>query len=185
MNTKEETVFRNTIYKGKILNLRVDIAELPNGKEAVREVVEHSGGVTVAALTDEMELIFVRQFRYPYMQEVLELPAGKLEKGEKPLEAGKRELEEEAGVTAEQFVNLGHFYPSPGYTSEIIYLYGAIGLKNSKQNLDEDEFLNVERIPLNQAVEMILNNEIVDGKTQAAVLKLAALLEKKAAEYQE
>ena len=185
MNTKEETVFRNTIYKGKILNLRVDIAELPNGKEAVREVVEHSGGVTIAALTDEMELIFVRQFRYPYMEEVLELPAGKLEKGEKPLEAGKRELQEEAGVTAEQFINLGRFYPTPGYTNEVIYLYGAIGLKNGEQDLDDDEFLNVETIPLNKAVEMILNNEIVDGKTQAAVLKLAALLEKKAAEYQE
>ncbi|HBL41099.1 MAG TPA: ADP-ribose pyrophosphatase, partial [Ruminococcaceae bacterium] len=176
MKTEETTVFKNTIYKGKIINLRVDIAGLPNGKEATREFVEHNGGVTVAALTDDMELLFVRQFRYPYMQEVLELPAGKLELNENPLKAGKRELREEAGVTAEQYINLGQFFPSPGYTNEIIYLYGAIGLKECEQDLDDDEFLNVEKIPLNKAVEMILNNEITDGKTQTAVLKLAALL---------
>ena len=102
MDTREVTVLKNTIYQGKILNLRVDVAGLPNGKEAPRVFVEHNGGVTVAALTDDAKLIFVRQFRYPYMEEVLELPAGKLEKGEDPLEAGKRELREEAGVTAEQ-----------------------------------------------------------------------------------
>ena len=180
MNTREETVFKNTIFRGKILNLRVDIAGLPNGKEAVREVVEHNGGVTVAALTDDMELIFVRQFRYPYMEEVLELPAGKLEKGENPLEAGKRELREEGGVIAGQYVNLGEFYPSPGYTDEIIYLYGARDLTEASQDLDEDEFLNVERIPFMKAVDMVLNNEIKDGKTQAAVMKLAMLIERKA-----
>ena len=180
MDTKEVTVFKNTIYRGKILNLRVDIAGLPNGKEAPREFVEHNGGVTVAALTDDAELIFVRQFRYPYMEEVLELPAGKLEKGENPLVAGKRELLEEAGVSASQYINLGEFYPSPGYTNEVIYLYGARDLTELEQDLDEDEFLNVEYIPLDKAVDMVLNNEIKDGKTQAAVLKLAALIERNA-----
>ncbi|MBQ3602236.1 MAG: NUDIX hydrolase [Clostridia bacterium] len=180
MDTREVTVFKNTIFRGKIINLRVDIAGLPNGKEAVREVVEHSGGVTVAALTDDMELIFVRQFRYPYMEEVLELPAGKLEKGENPLEAGKRELREEGGVIAGQYINLGEFYPTPGYTNEIIYLYGARDLVEAEQDLDDDEFLNVERIPLSKAVDMVLNNEIKDGKTQAAVMKLAMLIERKA-----
>lgn len=178
MDTREVTVLKNTIYQGKILNLRVDVAGLPNGKEAPREFVEHNGGVTVAALTDDAKLIFVRQFRYPYMEEVLELPAGKLEKGEDPLEAGKRELREEAGVTAEQYINLGEFYPSPGYTNEIIYLYGARNLTQVEQELDEDEFLNVEYISLDKAVDMVLNNEIKDGKTQAAVLKLAALIER-------
>lgn len=180
MDTREVTVFKNTIFRGKIINLRVDIAGLPNGKEAVREVVEHSGGVTVAALTDDMELIFVRQFRYPYMEEVLELPAGKLEKGENPLEAGKRELREEGGVIAGQYINLGEFYPTPGYTNEIIYLYGARDLVEAEQDLDDDEFLNVERIPLSKAVDMVLNNEIKDGKTQAAIMKLAMLIERKA-----
>ncbi len=180
METKEVTVFKNTIFKGKILNLRVDIAGLPDGREAVREVVEHNGGVTVAALTDELELIFVRQFRYPYMEEVLELPAGKLEKGENPLEAGKRELREEGGVIAGQYINLGEFYPSPGYTNEVIYLYGARDLTEAEQELDDDEFLNVERIPLLKAVDMVLSGEIKDGKTQAAVMKLAMLIERKA-----
>ena len=178
MDTREVTVLKNTIYQGKILNLRVDVAGLPNGKEAPREFVEHNGGVTVAALTDNAELIFGRQFRYPYMEEVLELPAGKLEKGEDPLEAGKRELREEAGVTAEQYINLGEFYPSPGYTNEIIYLYGARNLTQVEQELDEDEFLNVEYISLDKAVDMVLSNEIKDGKTQAAVLKLATLIER-------
>ena len=178
MDTREVTVLKNTIYQGKILNLRVDVAGLPNGKEAPREFVEHNGGVTVAALTDDAKLIFVRQFRYPYMEEVLELPAGKLEKGEDPLEAGKRELREEAGVTAEQYINLGEFYPSPGYTNEVIYLYGARDLTQVEQELDEDEFLNVEYISLDKAVDMVLSNEIKDGKTQAAVLKLAALIER-------
>ncbi len=178
MKTEETTVFKNTIYRGKILNLRVDIAGLPDGREAPREFVEHNGGVTVAALTDDAELIFVRQFRYPYMEEVLELPAGKLEKGENPLVAGKRELREEAGVEAAQYINLGEFYPSPGYTNEVIYLYGARGLTAVEQELDDDEFLNVEYIPLDKAVEMVLNNEIKDGKTQTAILKLATLIER-------
>ena len=178
MDTREVTVLKNTIYQGKILNLRVDVAGLPNGKEAPREFVEHNGGVTVAALTDDAKLIFVRQIRYPYMEAVLELPAWKLEKGEDPLEAGKRELREEAGVTAEQYINLGEFYPSPGYTNEIIYLYGARNLTQVEQELDEDEFLNVEYISLDKAVDMVLSNEIKDGKTQAAVLKLAALIER-------
>ncbi len=175
MKLEESTILKTTVYKGKILNLRVDMAELPNGKEAVREVVEHSGGVTVAALTNDDELIFVRQFRYPYMEVVLELPAGKLEKGEDPLEAGKRELLEEAGVTAEKYLDLGKFYPSPGYCAEIIHLYAATDIKENEQNLDDDEFLNVERIPLKTAVEMVLNNEIPDGKTQTAVLKVAMI----------
>lgn len=171
MELEEKTVNKNYIYKGRILNLRRDDAVLPNGKPCVREVVEHAGGVTVAALTDDNELIFVRQFRYPYMKVLLELPAGKLEKGEDPLESGKRELLEETGCTASEYVSLGEFYPSCGYTDEIIYLYLAKGLKFGEQKLDEGEFLNVERIPLEKAAQMVMVNEIKDGKTQAAILK--------------
>ena len=171
MELNEKTVNKNYIYNGKIINLRRDDALLPNGKECIREVVEHPGGVCIAALTDENELFFVRQFRYPYMDVLLELPAGKLEKGEDPLESGKRELLEEAGCIAEEYVSLGKFYPSCGYTDEIIYLYLAKNLSFASQNLDEDEFLNVEKIPLEKAVQMVLSNGIPDGKTQAAVLK--------------
>ena len=170
MDLFEKTLEQEYKYTGRIINLRVDKAELPNGKEATREVGEHSGGVTIAALTDDNELLFVR---YPYGEVVLELPAGKLEQGEDPFRAGIRELREETGAVASKYVDLGKFYPSPGYCGEIIHLYGATGISFKEQNLDEDEFLNVERIPLSAAVEMVLNNEIPDGKTQAAVLKMA------------
>ena len=100
--------------------MRRDDAELPNGNPCIREVVEHPGGVCVAALTEDDELIFVRQFRYPYMEVILELPAGKLERGEDPLESGKRELLEEIGCTADEYINLGKFYPTCGYVDEII-----------------------------------------------------------------
>lgn len=173
MELYEKTICQDRKYEGRILNLRVDDVELPNGKTAVREVVEHHGGVTVAALTQENELLFVRQFRYPYGETVLELPAGKLEKDEDPFHAGIRELREETGAVAEKYVDLGKFYPSPGYTNEVIHLYGATGISFREQALDEDEFLNLEKIPLSTAVEMVLNNEIPDGKTQAAVLKMA------------
>ncbi|NLO45814.1 MAG: NUDIX hydrolase [Clostridiales bacterium] len=173
MKLYEKTLEQTYVHKGKILNLRVDRAELPNGKECVREVVEHDGGVTIAALTDENELLFVRQYRYPYSEIVMELPAGKLERGENPFKAGVRELKEETGASASEYIDLGRYYPSPGYCGETIYMYGATGLSFSEQELDEDEFLEIEKIPLMKAVEMVLNNEIPDGKTQTAVLKMA------------
>ena len=169
MKLEEKTVKKNYIYHGRIINVRNDDAELPNGKPCRREVVEHPGGVCIAALTEDNELLFVRQFRYPYMEVIPELPAGKLEKGEDPFETGKRELEEEAGCVAD---------PSPGYCGEIIHLYAAKGLTYTHQHLDVDEFLNVEKIPLETAVEMVMSNEIKDGKSQAAVLKVKQLRDK-------
>ena len=176
MNLNEKTLEKIYIYNGKIINVRADRAELPNGKEAKREVVEHPGGVTIAALTDKNELMFVRQFRYPYGEVILEIPAGKLEYGEDPFEAGKRELREETGAVAQEYLNIGKFYPTPGYFGEIIHMYAAKGLTFTDLDPDEDEFLAVERIPLEKAVDMVLNNEIRDGKTQAAVLKVAELI---------
>lgn len=178
MDLEEKTVSQSYKYKGRIVNLRVDEVLLPNGKPARREVVEHPGGVTVAALTPQKELLFVRQFRYPYKKAVLELPAGKLEYGEDPREAGLRELREETGTLAQNFQFLGEFYPTPGYCGEIIHLYVATGLRFGAQELDEDEFLNVERIALDQAVEMALNGELPDGKTQATVLRVYIMLQK-------
>lgn len=178
MKLEEKTLSQDYKYKGKIINTRVDKAELPNGRECTREVVEHNGGVTIAAVDENCNIYFVDQFRYPYQKVVTEAPAGKLEKGEDPFEAGKRELKEEIGATAETYYNLGEFYPSPGYCEEIIYLYAATNLKFGNQNLDEDEFLNVKKIPLSEAVQMILDGKIPDGKTQAVVLKTAAMIEK-------
>lgn len=177
MNLEEKTVKKNYMFNGRIINVRKDDALLPNGVPCTREVVEHNGGVCIAPLTDKNELIFVRQFRYPYGEVLLELPAGKLELGEDPFEAGKRELEEETGTVASKYMNCGKFYPSPGYTSEIIYLYAAKGLTSTHMHPDDDEFLEVEKIPVKKAVQMVLDNEIVDGKTQALVLKIGAMLE--------
>lgn len=178
INLIEKEVSREYIYNGRIINLRVDKAELPNGKITTREFVEHNGGVCMVPLTKDNELIFVKQFRYPYKDIVLELPAGKLEKCEKPLDAGKRELQEEAGVVANSVVSLGNLYPSPGYTNEIIHIYLATELTIGEQNPDEDEFLNIEKIPLEKAVQMVLDNKISDSKTQVGILKAYFYLKK-------
>lgn len=176
MNLTEKTVNKNYVYKGRIIRVRCDDALLPTGDACIREVVEHNGGVCIAPITDNGELIFVRQFRYPYSEVILELPAGKLELGEDPFEAGKRELEEETGTVAEEYFNFGEFYPSPGYCGEIIHLYAAKGLNATQMHPDDDEFLEVEKIPIAEAVEMVMNGEIRDGKTQALVMRVAEML---------
>lgn len=176
MNLTEKQLEKNYIYKGKILNLRNDTALLPNGNTANREIVEHNGGVCIAPLTDKDELIFVKQFRYPYMEEILELPAGKRDsKDEDPLACGIRELREETGATAQKIIPLGELYPTPGYCAEIIWLYLATGLTYGEQDTDEDEFLEVLKIPLKKAVEMVMSGEIKDAKTQTLVLKINQL----------
>lgn len=174
-NLTEKTIKSTTVFDGKIMRVIVDDVELPNGAPATREVVRHCGGVCIAAL-DNNNLYFVRQFRYPYNEVVLELPAGKIEKGGTPLENGKRELKEETGCTGYSFVSLGAMYPSTGYTDEIIHLYACKVESVGEQEPDEDEFLNVEKIPLEKAVEMVLNNQLADAKTQITILKLDALL---------
>ncbi|MBR0541233.1 MAG: NUDIX hydrolase [Clostridia bacterium] len=171
MDLTEKPVKQDYIYKGKIVNLRVDDALLPNGTTAKREIVEHPGGVCVAALTDNNELMFVEQFRYPYFEVVLELPAGKLEYGEDPFEAGKRELREETGATASEYEDLGKLYPTPGYCGEIIHMYLAKNLSFGEQDLDSDEFLEVKKIPLEKAFQMVMNNKIRDSKTQVGIVK--------------
>ena len=175
MLLEEKTLSENVMFEGRIFTVRKDEVELPNGHKSVREVAYHNGGVCVAPFTADNELIMVRQFRYPYREVILELPAGKLEKDEDPYDAGMRELEEETGFVTDKMKSLGKFYPTPGYCSEIIHLYYADNLEFRKQRLDEDEFLNVERIKLEDAVRMVMNGEIKDGKTQTIVLKLALI----------
>lgn len=176
MNFEEKQLKEEYIYKGKIINLRRDEAILPDGSTALREVVEHPGGVCVAALTENDEILFVRQFRYPYMETTLEIPAGKRDKGgEDPLSCGKRELREETGATAERYISLGELYPTPGYCGEVIYMYAATDLSFGDCDPDDDEFLSVERIPLEKAVKLVLSNQIKDAKTQTAVLKVKLL----------
>ncbi len=177
MKLQEETLTQAYRFEGRIIRVRTDTVRLPNGSEAGREVVEHPGGVCVAPLTKDGDLLFVRQYRYPYGETVLELPAGKRDRdGEDPLTCGKRELLEETGATAENYTFLGEVYPTPGFCNEIIYLYLATDLQFGEAQPDEDEFVEVERIPLQRAVEMVMNNEIPDAKTQIAILKTARLL---------
>lgn len=175
MNFTEKTLSVNTIFKGKIIDVHVDDIELPDGKKAKREVVEHGGGVCVAPLTDNDELLMVRQFRYPFSRELLEVPAGKLEKGEDPLDAGIRELEEECGVVADKVISLGEIYPTVAYCSEIIRMYAAVDLHKTKQNLDDGEFLHIEKVKFSEALSMVMSGEIRDAKTVAAILKLEVM----------
>lgn len=178
MDLTEKTINQSYVFNGRIINVRVDDALLPNGNTAKREVIEHPGGVCVAAMNEKNEILFVRQFRYPYGEVLLEIPAGKLDKGEDPLHCGIRELKEETGAIATEYISLGQLYPSPGYCGEIIHMYYAKIQSTGDSCPDEDEFLECEAIPIEKAVEMILSNQIKDAKTQAAVLKVYALLQK-------
>ncbi len=177
MKLYEKTLSVKPIYDGRIIHAHVDDVELENGTVTKREVVDHPGGVSVAVLTGKNELIFVRQFRYPYKKVLLELPAGKLEPGEDPFEAVKREQLEETGTKGDNYVSLGEVYPTPGYCGEIIRLWACRAAEGQQElSLDEDEFLDTERIPLDRAVEMVCNNEIPDAKTQIGILKTAFLV---------
>ena len=169
------------VYDGVLLKAYRDRILLPNGHESVREYLKHPGAVCLVPLTDANEVLMVRQYRYPFHKMILEVPAGKLDAGEAPEAAARRELSEETGAEAAELIDLGCFYPSVAYTDEIIYTYLARGLRFSDQHLDEDEFLAVERIPLETLCDMVIAGEIADGKTQSAILKAAAWLRREEA----
>lgn len=176
MKLYEKTLSSELLYEGAIISLKKDTVELENGMTAYRELIQHPGGVCIVALTPEEEVYMVKQFRYPFQTVLLELPAGKLTPGEDPLTCGKRELEEEIGMTAAHYVDLGKFYPTVGYLDEVISMYLATDLTATHQHLDEDEFLDVEKYPLKDLYRMVMADEIRDGKTQTAILKTYALL---------
>ena len=164
-----------TVFKGKIFDITVDRVELEDGNEARRDVLLHSGGVCVVPVTDSGNVVLVRQFRYPFGEVTAEVPAGKLERGEDSALCGRRELLEETGYECSELIFLGEFYPTPAYNTEITYMYMAKGLSHKTQSLDEGEFLDVIELSLEEAVKMIMHNEIKDGKTQTALLKAAYL----------
>jgi len=166
----EKELKREYKFEGRILNLRVDTVEMPDGSEAMREVVEHNGGVAVVAVDEKDRVYLVRQYRRPLDRDLLEIPAGKLDKGEDHRIGAIRELKEETGLTAGSLLYLSGTAASPGYTSEIIHLYLATDLTRGEAQLDEGEFLNLEIYTLDQTIEMIKKGEIVDGKTINALL---------------
>ena len=171
LHLKETKIDSEDIYHGKILNITKDTVRLENGETAIREVIHHPGGACVVPLTEEGDVLMVRQFRYPHGSETLEIPAGKLEYGEDPMQCGIRELKEEVGATADNNYPLGSLFPTPAYDKEVIYMYLAQGLHFSGQQLDHNEFLDVERVPLQKAVQMVMQDKIPDAKTQIALMK--------------
>lgn len=177
MDLTERKLSREDKFAGRIVTVHVDAVELPNGETSTREVVDHPGGVAVLALDGENNVLTVTQYRYPFGRTLLEIPAGKLDHpGEDPYEAGLRELKEETGAVPGAYQPLGRILPSPGCYGEVLHLYLARDLRMEGQHLDEDEFLNVERVPFAEMVRRCLDGEIEDAKTVAAVLKAKLLL---------
>lgn len=176
MHLEEKTLERETVYEGLIFTITHDTVLLENECTAIRDVLWHNGGVCVIPVTENNEIYLVKQFRYPFSTTTIEVPAGKLEKGENPEICGKRELLEETGFTCSEFIYMGEMLPTPAYNSEITHMYLAKGLTFSSQKLDEDEFLDVEKIPLSDAVDLVMSGKIRDGKTQIAILKAGRIL---------
>lgn len=175
-NLVETCTDSQEIYKGKILNLFKDTVELPNGHFSTRETIRHVGAVAIVPLTEDGKVIVERQFRYPLDQVITEIPAGKLDsKSEDRLEAAKRELKEETGLTADRWTELGEYVPAAAYCDEVIMMYLAQDLHMGERNLDEDEFLNVMTVSLDSLIEEIMQGKITDGKTQVALLKVDRL----------
>lgn len=169
----EKELERQELYRGSIFTLTSHRVGLEDGGESRRDVVNHHGGACVAALDEKGRILLVRQYRFAVGQELLELPAGKLEPGEDPAAAAARELAEETGYTAATLTKLTELLPTPAYCTERIYLYRADGLTKGEQRLDRDEFLDPVALPLAEALELVLAGKLPDAKTQVGVLLLA------------
>ncbi|WP_176717362.1 NUDIX hydrolase [Vulcanibacillus modesticaldus] len=165
----EQTISSTTIYEGKIIKVDVDKVRLPNGKESFREIVHHSGAVAILAISKENKVIMVKQYRKPLEKTILEIPAGKLEKGEKPLDCAIRELKEETGYTASNMSQIAKFYTSPGFADEIIYLFKAEDIQPGAAKPDEDEFVELVELTIDEVNELINDSKIIDAKTLIAL----------------
>ncbi len=170
MEFYETTLSSKEIFSGNLLKLRVDQVLLPNGRKSTREIVEHPGAVAVVAITDNDEILMVRQYRKAIERELLEIPAGKLEKGEPKETCVKRELMEETGYYPNELKHLTSFYTSPGFSNEIIHLFLAKNLIKKTRDADFDEYLQAEKITIEEALKKIQSGEIVDSKTITGLL---------------
>ncbi|MBQ7293220.1 MAG: NUDIX hydrolase [Clostridia bacterium] len=178
-NFFEKRIVSEQIFEGKVLDVRKDSIILPDGKPAYREYCKHIGAVCVLPLTNDNEVVFVRQYRYAHSRVMLEIPAGKLDSNSEDfIQATLRELREETGISCEKLEFIGDIIPSPAILTEVIHMYLARGLSFGETDFDEDEFIEIVKIPLEKAVDMVMNGEIRDAKTQAAVLKTYFLMSK-------
>lgn len=175
MDMTEKTLDSREVYRGRILRVREDTVLLPNGSTGKREIVEHPGGVGILAL-DGDDVLLVRQYRYAFSRVLTEIPAGKREKGEEPFVTARRELKEEIGAEADEWTDLGALIASPGCYGETLWLFLACGLHFGETHPDEDEFLEVLRLPFEQAVSQCMDGTLTDAKTVAAILKAKILL---------
>lgn len=166
---EEKTIEREVIYQGKIFDVEKHVVSLPNGNTSVRELVYHNGAVAVLVIDESDNIVMVEQYRKAFESMSLEIPAGKLEKGEEPMASAERELEEETGYTAESLEKIFSFYGAPGFCSERVDVFVAKGLSAGEMNLDEDEFLNVKRYSFDEAVALLDRGIITDAKTIMAI----------------
>ena len=176
MELGEKTLVSQLIFDGRLLKFYRDEVSLPDGGRSVREVVHHPGGAAVVALDGDGNVYLERQFRYPYRKVVTEIPAGKLEEGEDPVDAVRRELKEEIGATAGRWDALGHIMPSVGYTDEMIYLYLARDLTFGETHWDKDEYLEPFKLPFAEALAQAADGRINDGKTVSALFRADRLM---------
>ncbi|MDH5160014.1 NUDIX hydrolase [Heyndrickxia oleronia] len=168
---EEKTIHTEKVFEGKVVRLQIDDVELPNGKTSKREIIKHPGAVAVLALTPENKIVLVEQYRKPMERALVEIPAGKLEPGEKPEVTAVRELEEETGYECNRLDHIISFYTSPGFADELIHLYLATGLrkKENPRSADEDEFVELIEVSLEEAIQLVKEQKIFDAKTAYAI----------------